>query len=363
MLYYNDFNLNYKDNYNFSNNNDNVRDANDDKSIIYDSLSQSNSFDKDIQVDNLVNSNIDSKENNSTIINETLKRASIPKLDEILGIQFKILDHGFIRVIDYMGSDSSITQAARVSYGVGTKQVSEDIGLINYLMKHKHTTPFEMCEIKFHIKMPIFVARQWIRHRTANVNEYSARYSFMKDDYYVPNSNNVAEQSKTNKQGRNPNSKLTHEARFEVIQEIEEISKKSYDAYINMLNTNINGEILDELKPNISRELARVVLGVNYYTEMYWKIDLHNLFHFLHLRSDSHAQYEIRVYAEKMLEIVKIWVPIAYDAFIKYRMNAITLSPQMMLVLKGLLRGESITQESSGLSKREYGEVLGLIAK
>ncbi len=215
-----------------------------------------------------------------------------------------VLNHGFVRLVDFMGDDSAITQAARVSYGDGTKQLRQDIGLINYLLKHGHTSPFEMCEIKLHVKMPIFVARQWIRHRTANVNEYSARYSVLSGDYYIPQKNKISYQSKSNMQGRQED--IVEES-DEFLRDLTGISQNCLDIYKKYIDK------------DIARELCRTMLPVNFFTEMYWKIDLHNLLHFLKLRSDSHAQYEIRVYAEAILEkIVKKWVPITYDAFKKH---------------------------------------------
>ena len=261
-------------------------------------------------------------------------------LEKILGQEFKLLDHGFVRVVDYMGNDNAVVQAARVSYGAGTKKVSEDVGLINYLLRHHHTTPFEMCEIKFHIKCPIFVARQWIRHRTANANEYSARYSIVDNEYYVPDIDKIALQSISNKQGRGENA--DKELAQNLINNIKSTSEHQYAHY---------NEMLDK---GIAREIARVSLTLNYYTEFYWKIDLHNLMHFLALRADSHAQYEIRVYALQMLEIMRAWVPYTHAAFLDYKMNAMSFSEKMLNVIKRKMNGEEITQEDSGLSKREW---------
>ena len=241
------------------------------------------------------------------------QRVSVPAMDEILEQEFKILDHGFVRVIDYMGTDSAIVQAARVSYGEGTKTVNQDAGLINYLLRHKHTTPFEMCEIKFHVKMPIFVARQWARHRTANVNEISGRYSIISDEFHVPEIQEICEQSKGNKQGRDK--PLNSDNAIDIQTKIREHGVDSFAMYNQFLS-----------ESNMARELARIVLPQGAYTEMYWKIDLHNLLHFLHLRADTHAQQEIRVYAMQMLEIVKIWVPLTYSAFVNYRQKAMHFS-------------------------------------
>ncbi len=284
------------------------------------------------------------------------KRATVPALEEILFEPIQILDHGFIRVVDYMGDDNAIVQAARVSYGKGTKQVNQDKGLINYLMRHWHTTPFEMCEIKFHIKLPIFIARQWIRHRTANVNEYSARYSIMDKEFYIPSPENLAPQSKQNHQGRAEGEPLTGEEAKRVLELLKRDSLQCYDDYEEMLNHDAQGNIKDEKRRGLARELARMNLTLNYYTQWYWKIDLHNLMHFLMLRADSHAQYEIRAYADAMIDVVKRWCPFAYEAFSEYRMGAAHLSKTGVEVVKRALRGEKITQENSGLGKREWEE-------
>ena len=278
------------------------------------------------------------------------KRATVPDLEEILYKPLPVLDHGFVRVVDYMGDDSAIVQSARVSYGKGTKKVTEDRGLINYLMRHWHTTPFEMCEIKFHIKLPIFVARQWIRHRTANVNEYSARYSILDKEFYLPKLEHLAAQSTVNNQGRGE--VLQGEYAQEVLELLKRDSMQTYDTYEYLLNGNH-----DESRPGLARELARMNLPVNYYTQWYWKIDLHNLMHFLRLRADAHAQYEIQVYADVMIDVLKRWVPFAYDAFMDYRVGAATFSSKMLSVLKRRLSGEIVTKENSGLTAREWGEM------
>lgn len=271
-------------------------------------------------------------------------RATVEELDDILYKPIPVLDHGFIRVIDYMGNDASIVQAARVSYGVGTKKTQEDKGLINYLMRHSHTTPFEMCEIKLHVKLPIFVARHWLRHRTASVNEYSARYSVLSNEFYIPEMTQLAKQSETNKQGKDTTI-FNEENAKEIINIIENCSKSSYEKYNKML-TDLS----------LTRELARTVLPVNVYTEMYWKIDLHNLLHFLKLRADSHAQYEIQCYAKAILDIVKLWVPITYEAFEEYKQKSVNVSGKCVELAKRLLKGEKISQENSGLSKGEWAE-------
>lgn len=284
------------------------------------------------------------------------RRATVSSLENILYEPIKVLDHGFIRVIDYMGDDSAIVQAARVSYGKGTKQVNQDKGLINYLMRHRHTTPFEMCDIKFHIKLPIFIARQWIRHRTASVNEYSARYSILGNEFYLPDPQNIGAQSLINKQGRADNS-VPPEVASKVLNILKSDALNCYDHYIEMMNEDDKGNIINEDNIGITRELARMNLTLNYYTEWYWKINLHNLLHFLSLRADSHAQYEIRVYAEAMLNIVKNWVPYAYDAFEEHRLHSATFSRTALNVIKRMINGEKISQETSGLSKREWLEL------
>ncbi len=313
------------------------------------------------------------------------RRATVPALEEILYQPIPVLDHGFVRVIDYMGDDSAIVQAARVSYGKGTKQVSTDRGLINYLMRHRHTSPFEMCEIKFHIKLPIFVARQWIRHRTANVNEYSARYSILDREFYVPDEEFLrlqkeavrrsrtaaaqldllggeeterpapvatAAQSTTNRQGRE--GVLPPEEAARVLREIRAISQRAFTVDDRLLG--------DEARPGIARELARIVLPLNTYTQWYWKIDLHNLLHFLQLRADPHAQFEIRAYAEVILDIVRRWVPLTAAAFEEYRMAGASLSRTALAVVRRMLRGEEVTRESSGLSAGEWRELQALLS-
>lgn len=289
------------------------------------------------------------------------RRATVPALEEILYEALPVLDHGFIRVVDYMGDDAAIVQAARVSYGKGTKKLNEDAGLIRYLMRHWHSTPFEMCEIKFHIKLPMFVARQWIRHRTANVNEYSARYSILDREFYVPKAEHLAAQSKINNQGRGE--VLTGAEAEQALNWLKNDALQCYDHYQTMLNTDASGNTIDESKQGLARELARMNLPVSAYTQWYWKTDLHNLFHFLRLRADPHAQYEIRVYAEAMLEVVKKWMPLAAQAFEDYRMNAVNLSAQGLEITKRMLGGENVTQETSGLSKREWAELMAMLGR
>lgn len=282
-------------------------------------------------------------------------------VEALLYTPLPVLDHGFVRVIDYMGTDSAIVQAARVSYGKGTKKVNEDAGLINYLLRHRHTTPFEMCEIKFHIKLPIFIARQWIRHRTANVNEYSGRYSIMDKEFYIPAPEQLASQSRLNHQGRGD--VLEGAEANRVLQLLREDATQAYDHYEEMLNMDADENILDENKSGLARELARMNLSLNYYTQWYWKIDLHNLLHFLSLRADSHAQYEIRVYAEAMLEVLKAWVPITYAAFMDYRVGGANLSAKGLAIVKRMLAGEQVAQEQSGMSKGEWRELMTTLGK
>ena len=285
----------------------------------------------------------------------TTLRATVPSLEEILYKPLQALDHGFVRVIDYMGDDTAIVQSARVSYGKGTKKITNDKGLIKYLMRHWHSTPFEMCEIKLHVKLPIFIARQWIRHRTANVNEYSARYSILDKEFYIPSVENLASQSQVNKQGRAEN--LSPEEAEKVINILKNDAEQTYNNYEVMLNENSDGETLDEGSMGIARELARMNLTLNTYTQWYWKIDLNNLLHFLALRADAHAQYEIRVYADIILDIVKKWVPITYEAFEDYRVGGTQLSAKEILILKKIIKGETVDPDAEGISKREWAEL------
>ncbi len=258
----------------------------------------------------------------------------------------EVLDHGLVRVIDYMGDDAAIVQAARVSYGAGTRHVSNDEGLIRYLMRHWHSTPFEMCEVKFHVKLPVFVARQWIRHRTANVNEYSARYSILDREFYIPAPDQLAAQSTVNNQGRG--ALLEGAEAQRVLDMLRDDATRAYDHYEEMLS--------QDGQQGLARELARMNLPANVYTQWYWKIDLHNLFHFLRLRADAHAQYEIRAYAEAMCAITKDWVPLAYAAFEDYRLGGTTVSSRAIDCLQRMLKGEAVTQETSGMSKGEWRE-------
>lgn len=266
--------------------------------------------------------------------------------EDLIGKEIKCLDHGFVRLVDVMGDDGAIVQAARVSYGAGTKTVHQDRGLIRYLMRHKHTTPFEMVEFKFHIRLPIFIARQWIRHRTANVNEYSGRYSVMKDDFYVPDLEQIRPQSAVNMQGRSDEA-------------MEDSKAKSIRNKLSETQTSLYSEYEEMLEEDLARELARINLPLSNYTEWYWKIDLHNLFHFLRLRIDSHAQYEIRVYGEAMAEIVKQIVPAAWEAFEDYSLKSANLSRMEVDVIKQLIDNKNVTTDmlsEAGLSKREIRE-------
>ncbi len=275
----------------------------------------------------------------------TTRRATVPALEERLYTAVPLLDHGFVRVIDYMGDDAAIVQAARVSYGKGTKKLRQDRGLIRYLMRHRHTTPLEMAELKLHVKLPIFVARQWIRHRTANVNEYSARYSVLDREFYLPAPEDLAVQSASNRQGRGE--VLTAEQAAEVLAILRRDATQAYDTYESLMEDH-----------SLARELARMDLTLNYYTQWYWKIDLHNLLHFLSLRMDHHAQYEIRVYADAIADFVKDWVPFTWEAFSDYRLGGRSVSRQGVDVVRRLIRGEEVTPESSGLSGREWRELM-----
>ncbi len=284
------------------------------------------------------------------------RRATVPALEAMLHTPLPVLDHGFVRVVDYMGDDGAIVQAARVSYGRGTRKVSEDAALIRYLMRHRHSTPFEMCEIKYHVKLPIFVARQWIRHRMASVNEYSARYSILDREFYIPAAGHLAAQSEDNRQGRG--TVLQGDAAAAVLDLLREDASRCHDHYALMLA----GEA-DPAKPGLglSRELARMNLTLNTYTQWYWKADLHNLLSFLALRLDTHAQYEIRVYAEAMLRTVRAWVPGAAAAFEEYRLGAFTFSASMLSVLRRRLAGEAVEQKTSGLGRREWDEMMAIL--
>ena len=284
------------------------------------------------------------------------KRVTSPELEKILYDTIPVLDHGFVRVVDYMGDDSSIVQSARVSYGKGTKKISTDESLIKYLMRHWHSTPFEMCEIKYHVKLPIFIARQWIRHRTANVNEYSARYSILDKEFYLPEPKHLAAQSQSNRQGRG--NILDGEKAKKVLDLLKGDAEQTYNNYETMLNERYDGTTIDKNSVGLARELARMNLTLNTYTQWYWKTDLLNLMNFLRLRADQHAQYEIRAYADVMLDTLKKWVPITYDAFKDYRVGGTEVSSKGKIIIKKLIKGQNISLEESGLSKREWNELM-----
>ena len=283
------------------------------------------------------------------------RRPVVACLEDLLFSVRPVLDHGFVRVVDYMGDDAAVVQAARVSYGKGTRQVREDRGLIRYLLRHRHTTPFEMCEIKLHVKLPIFVARQWIRHRTANVNEYSARYSVLDGEFYVPAPDHLAAQSTANRQGRGD--VLEGEEADRVLRILNDDASRAHANYQAMLNADADGTPIDPAADGLARELARINLPLSTYTQWYWKTDLHNLMHFLSLRADPHAQYEIRVYADEMMEILRAWVPATAEAFKDFVLGAATLSKGALAVVRRRLAGEAVSQETSGLTPREWREL------
>ncbi len=283
-------------------------------------------------------------------------RSTVSAMEKKLYKAIPVLDQGFIRVIDYMGDDGAVVQAARVSYGRGTKKISEDRGLIRYLMRHHHTTPFEMCEIKFHVKLPVFVARQWIRHRTASVNEYSARYSILNREFYIPAPQQLSTQSQENRQGRG--NVLQGDEAVRVLDILREDSARNYADYQEMLNEDDEGNIIDPKRNGLARELARMNLPLNIYTEWYWKCDLHNLLHFLSLRADSHAQHEIRVYADAMMEALRAWVPITAEAFEDYRLGGVHLSRAGLEAVKRMIAGEKVSARNSGIAPREWRELM-----
>lgn len=288
------------------------------------------------------------------------RRATVPAVEEILYEPLPVLDHGFIRVIDYMGDDAAVVQAARVSYGRGTRRQRDDQGLINYLMRNWHTSPFEMCEIKLHVKLPIFVARQWIRHRTANVNEYSARYSVLDNEFYIPDAANIAAQSSTNRQGRGDTLDAEQARRVQAI--LREDAERAYAHYDGLLNEGPEGQPRDPSYGGIARELARMNLSLNFYTQWYWKTDLHNLMHFVRLRADAHAQYEIRVYADVLAGIMARWAPMTHKAFVNYRQGGAQLSQQSLDAVRRMLAGEALTAKSAGMSPGEWRELQALLA-
>jgi thymidylate synthase (FAD) len=289
------------------------------------------------------------------------RRPTVAALEQVLFQALPVLDHGFVRVVDYMGDDGAVVQAARVSYGAGTRSVRDDAGLINYLMRHRHTTPFEMCEIKLHVKLPVFVARQWIRHRSANVNEISARYSILEDEFYIPAPEQLAAQSTSNRQGRGHVLEGAEAAR--VLDTLRADARRSYDRYVELLNETAAGETIDPARSGLARELARMNLTLNVYTQWYWKIDLHNLLHFLSLRADPHAQYEIRAYADVIMGIVERWVPLVHAAFLDYGLGGARLSAKGLAAVRRMLAGETVEQKASGLSPGEWRELMAVLGK
>ena len=288
-------------------------------------------------------------------------RSTVPAIENNLYKAIPVLDQGFIRVIDYMGDDGAVVQAARVSYGRGTKKISEDRGLIRYLMRHHHTTPFEMCEIKFHVKLPVFVARQWIRHRTASVNEYSARYSILNREFYIPAPEQLSTQSQENRQGRG--NVLQGEEAVRVLDILREDSARNYADYQEMLNEDDEGNVIDPKRNGLARELARMNLPLNIYTEWYWKCDLHNLLHFLSLRADPHAQHEIRVYADALMEALRAWVPITAEAFEDYRLGGVHLSRAGLEAVKRMIAGEKVSAKNCGIAPREWRELMASLGR
>jgi len=274
-----------------------------------------------------------------------MQRASVPEADRAIGVKVPVLSHGFVVLVDYMGNDAAIVQAARVSYGQGTKTVRDDRGLIRYLMRHRHTTPFEMVEFKFLVRLPIFVARQWIRHRTASVNEYSARYSVVPDEYEVPPADEVRHQSERNRQGRGDPLSAEVVDRFRT--DLERISKDAYATYTTALDA------------GVARETARLVLPVAYYTQWYWKTNLHNLFHFLSLRLDPHAQEEIRLFAKEIDRLARLVAPVAFEAFDEFQREGLSLGRRERVAFRLLLEGQTpeAACEAAGLPlSRENGQ-------
>ena len=288
-------------------------------------------------------------------------RPTVPAIEEILFEPLPVLDHGFVRVVDYMGDDAAVVQAARVSYGRGTRRTRDDQGLINYLMRNWHTSPFEMCEIKLHVKLPIFVARQWIRHRTASVNEYSARYSILDREFYVPAPGQLAAQSTVNRQGRGDLLAGPEAAR--VLDILRDDAERAYAHYEELLNETPAGEHVDESRQGLARELARMNLSLNFYTQWYWKTDLHNFMHFLRLRSEAHAQYEIRAYADVLIDVLERWVPMTAKAFRNYRSGGAQLSEQALDAVRRLLAGEAVTAHDVGMSPGEWRELMATLGR
>ena len=287
----------------------------------------------------------------------TTRRATSPGLEEIMFEPVPVLDRGFVRVVDYMGDDAAVVQGARVSYGRGTKRVSDDRGLIRYLMRHRHTTPFELADLKLHVKAPIFVTRQWFRHRTASINEYSARYSVLDREFYVPEPEAVAAQSDANRQGRG--GAVDADTARRVIEVLREDASRCHDSYLWMLNETEGGEVADPARTGVARELARINLPVGIYTQFYWKVDLWNLLRFLGLRADAHAQHEIRAYADAILGIVRRWVPFVHEAFQDHVLDAASFSGQAVALLRAALASDAkLDPQDFGLSGRELRELV-----
>lgn len=276
-------------------------------------------------------------------------RPTSPGAESIIHSPIQLLDHGMLRLVDYMGTDASIPQAARTSYGKGTRVMSDDTALVRYLMRHFHSTPFEMAQAKFHVICPIFVARQWFRHRTGTFNEYSARYSILEREFYIPEPEHLAVQSKDNKQGRG--AILGPEDSARVLGMLRDDAARCYDTYTDLINPE---------ETALARELARINLPVSVYTQFYWTVNLWNLFHFVKLRADPHAQYEIRVYADAIMDqILDPWVPIATQAFRDYRLGALTLSRQSVALIQAALEGRTL----DGLEKPGKRELAELTAQ
>ena len=289
---------------------------------------------------------------------ETITRRTVSAaLEDIVGVRIAVLDKGFIRLVDYMGDEGAIVQAARISYGKGTKSTSQDAALLRYLLRNGHTTPFEMCEIKLHVKLPVFVARQWVRHRTASINEQSARYSVVPNEYYIPDASSLAEQSKINKQGRTEDALFVEDAEM-VRQMLNSGAKRSFEDYETLLNADSSGDRIDPARPQLARELARIGLPLSAYTEWYWKVDLHNLLNFLRLRMDAHAQYEIRMYAQAIGDVVRQWVPVVYQAFEDHMLKATRLSNEAALVLRKWIAGDMVNRRDTSLSQSEWDELV-----
>jgi thymidylate synthase (FAD) len=272
-----------------------------------------------------------------------------------------VLETGFVRLVDYMGNDAAVVQGARVSYGRGTKSVSDDRNLIRYLMRYRHTTPFELAVAKFHVRAPIFVTRQWFRHRTASINEYSARYSVLEREFYFPREEDMAAQSASNRQGRDE--VLPPDQAQAALALLREDATRAYDNYLRLLNEDEQGQRLDPGRAGLARELARMNLPINVMTQFYWQANLWNLLHFLKLRADPHAQMEIRAYAEAMLRVVEAWVPLTFEAFADYMRDAVQISGPALGVIKAMISGQDVTAASSGLSRREWRELMETLGR